>query len=715
MNTKGFVRALLASLVMASACDSTPKPASDRSGAPVARPSILLVTLDTTRADSIGPDAIGVETPAFNALAARGQRFRAAYAAVPETLPSHTSLMTGLYPAGHGVHENARILSSTHPVIAEQLKKSGYRTAAFVSSFVLARRFGLARGFDVYDDEQPTGRSERTATETTAAALAELHRPSKAPRFLWVHYFDPHAPYAPPEPFLSRYRSAPYLGEIAAMDQELGRLVAAFEEQVAREGSAAAIVVVADHGEGLGDHGESQHGHLLYQSTMHVPLILVGTGIRPGVNDTPVSTRRIYHTVLSWAGLGSRDSLVDGAGSGGIRDSGPGTRGAGAAGGSAVRAGSTGGSQPEVVLGEAMKPFLEYGWQPQVMSIEATSKTILAGKAETYDLAADPQERRSPGGGANLTSRVRAALDDYPVPSPESARASENLDEEARQRLASLGYVSAGAAPLVRKDAPRPADMIHVIDMLENASGLFVNERYAAVVPLLEKILAADPHNLDATLRLATAHSALGHERQALAAFKRAAEIAPRSPDVNLYLALHYARGRDWARAVPLLEPIVTETPERLPAVEALAAIRERQGRSAEAVALRQQIYTLRNPTGAELLKLGQLAMRAGLTPAGIDAFEKARGIQGRAFRHDLELGVLYLAARRLEDAKASLDRIPSSSPDYPMALFKRAQVSVLLGEPDRAARIAAARRRADATTGPMIARERLFQEGRRP
>jgi choline-sulfatase len=705
MNAKGIVYALLATLVLMSACGS-PK-VTDRA-APAVRPSILLVTMDTTRADSIGPDAVGIETPAFNALAARGQRFRAAYATIPETLPSHTSLMTGLYPAGHGVHENARILSSTHPVLAEQLQKAGYRTAAFVSSFVLAKRFGLARGFDVYDDEQPAGRAERTAVETTAAALAELRTPGKGPRFIWVHYFDPHYPYAPPEPFRSRYRSTPYLGEVAAMDHELGRLVTAFEEQVTREGHPAAFAVVADHGEGLGEHGESQHGHLLYQSTMHVPLIFAGAGISAGVNDTPVSTRRIYHTLMSWGGLDSGGSLVD-AGSVGNRDSGFGTR-EGDTAGLTRRSDGSGGGQPEVVLGEAMKPFLEYGWQPQVMSIEAPFKAIMAGKVEVYDLTADPQERHNLGSGANLPSRVRVALDDYPVPSPESARAPENLDDDARRRLASLGYVSAGAAPLVRKDAPRPADMVHVIEMLERASGLFVNEQYAAVIPVLEKVLAADPDNLDATLRLATAHSSLGHEQQALRAFRRAAAIAPRSPDVPLYLALHYARGRDWERAVPLLERIVSETPERLPAAEALAVIRERQGRAAEAVVLRQKIYSLRKPTAVELVRLGELAMSAGQTPAAIEAFEKARGIQGTTFGHDLELGVLYLAAQRLQDAKTSLDRVPSSSPDYPMALFKRAQVSVLLGEPDRAARIAAARQRADSTTGPLIARERLFQ-----
>jgi choline-sulfatase len=642
--------------------------------------------MDTTRVDSIGPGASGVDTPSFNALAARGRVYTQAYATVPETLPSHTSIMTGLYPAGHGIHENARTLAPAHPVIAEQLQKAGYRTTAFVSSFVLARRFGLARGFDTYDDNLPQAQSERSAAETTAAALAELHSATAAPRFMWVHYFDPHAPYTPPEPYRSRYARSPYLAEIASMDHELGRLLAAFDATAASDRRGAAIAVVADHGEGLGDHGESQHGYLLYQSTMHVPFVLAAPGLAAGASDAPVSIRRIYHTVLSWAGLGDGSGLLD-----------------------APPVAAKG--SPEPVLGESMKPFLEYGWQPQVMSIVAPFKSILAGKVETYDISTDPREERNLGGGANVPKALAAALDDYPVPSPEGATAPQNLDDEARRRLASLGYVNAGVAPIVRKDAPRPADMVPIIGMLEKASGLFVNGQYAAVIPLLEKILAADPYNLDATLRLATAHSALGHEAQAMAGFKRAAAIAPRSPDVDLYVALHYARGPEWQRAVPMLERIVAETPERLAAVEALAVIRERQGRTADAIALRQKIYTLRNPTGAELEHLGQEAMAAGQTAAATDAFERARTIEGRAFKHDLELGVLYLASRRLQDARDALDRVPSASPDYPMALFKRAQVSALLSEPDLPARIAAARRHADATTGPLIASERLFQQ----
>jgi len=652
-------RLALTAVLLLLACTKPEAPAPPR-------PSILLVTLDTTRADAIGP-----ATPSINALMARGLVFRQAYATVPQTLPSHTSMLTGLYPAGHAVHENARFLSGDHPVLAEKLHDGGYRTAAFVSSFALARRFGLARGFDVYDEEEREGRAERSAAETTERALALLDKPPAQPLFLWVHYYDPHYPYTPPEPYRTRYAANPYLGEVASMDEQLGRLVRAFERHA---GGPAAILVVADHGEGLGEHGEAQHGNLLYQSTMHVPLILVGPGVTPGTSDVPVSTRRVFHTILDWAGLGSENSLRAAA--------------------------------PEIVMGEAMKPFLDFGWQPQVMAVQGRTKTIRAGSLEMYDVIADPAEAHDLKG--ELSRPVRKALAEYPLPSLD-APSPENLSDEERRKLASLGYVASEANPVVRQDAPRPVDMTFLFPILDKASGLFVREQYAEAIPLLEKIRAVDPYNLDAVLRLASAHSALGHEPQALDAFRQAQSIAPTSPDVRTYLALHYARGKDWPRAVPLLEQIVAESPDRLPPLEALAVIRERQGRIDDAIQLRQKIYTLRAPRPAELVRLGEMAMSTGQTGVAIDAFEKARAEQDGAFDRDLELGVLYLSAHRFDEARASLDRVPEVHPAHAMVLFKRAQVSVLLHEPDSAARIERAKREADATTRQLIANERLF------
>ena len=587
-------------------------------------------------------------------------------------------MMTGLYPAGHGVHENARNLAAGHPVAAERLQKAGYRTAAFVSSFVLARRFGLARGFDVYDDELPGGAAERASTDTTDRAISYLNTQVGQQLFLWVHYFDPHTPYAPPEEFRAKYVNDPYRGEIAAMDRQLGRLVQAFE----RLGGPLAILIVADHGEGLGDHGESQHGNLLYQSTMHVPLLVVGPGISPGAVDTPVSTRRVFHTLLDLAGVDAANSLVP----------------------------SKQESAAEAVLGEAMKPFLGYGWQPQVMAIEGRRKAIFAGRLESYDVIGDPAEKQDLGAGSNLSPSLRKALHDYPLPSPAARPAPETISEEAKRKLASLGYVSAGTPPVVRKDAPRPADMIHLFDPLEKASALFVQEQYADVIPLLERILAADPNNLDAVLRLATAHSSLGHDERAVEAFKRAEAIAPASSDVPMYLGLHYARGRNWPKAVPLLEKAVSANPDRLPALEGLAIVRERQMQVTEAMTLRQKIHSLRPPSAAELVHLGELAMAARETQISIEAFEKARALQGDRFAHDLELGVLYMSLKRFEDARAALDRVPPSHSQYPMALFKRAQVSVVLAEADSAARVDRARKNADATTRELIAKERLFR-----
>ncbi len=657
------MRRALPLLVLLFACAKPETPA------PPQRPNILLITLDTTRADAIGPN-----TPAFNALAARGLQFRYAYAAVPQTLPSHTSMFTGLYPAGHGVHENARPLDEKHPLVAERLKTAGYHTAAFVSAFALAKRFGIARGFDVYDEDFGAGRAERTAKETTDRALAWLAAQSDQSLFLWVHYYDPHYPYTPPEPFRAQHPNQPYLGEVAFMDQQLGRLVAAFEQH-----GPAAIVALADHGEGLGDHGEQQHGNLLYQSTMHVPLVIAGPGVTAGMRDDAVTTRRVFHTLLDFAGIDATNSL---------------------------RA-----TASEVVMGEAMKPFLDYGWQPQVMAVDGRMKTILAGRTEAYDVIADPRETRDLAKTADLPRPVRAALRDYPLPSAQAAPTADDLDEEGRRKLASLGYIASTVKPVIRAGAPRPADMTELYPILDEAAARFVAERYAEAIPLLERILAADPTNLDAALRLATAHSSLGHDAEALAAFRRAETIAPESADVRTYLALHLARGKDWQRAVPMLERIVAETPSKVPALEALALVRERQGSIEDAIALRQKLYTLRAPSGAELVAMGSLAMQTGRTELAIESFERARAAQGVAFRNDLELGVVLLAAGRFAEARDALDRVPKSHPAYAMVLFKRAQVSVLLHEPDAQARIAAARAGANSVTRELIARERLFRQ----
>jgi tetratricopeptide (TPR) repeat protein len=664
---------LAGALALAAGCARE----ADRAAAPPPRPSLLLVTLDTTRADALAPEADAAVTPAFAALVARGLRFSQAYATAPTTLPSHTSMLTGLYPTDHGVHENGRRLSDRIPVVAERLLLLGYATAAFVSGFPLERPFGLARGFERYDDEFGRDKVERSSRETTDRALAWLASADSRPRFLWVHYYDPHEPYAPPEPFRSRFPADPYRGEIAAMDHELGRLLAAFESS--RGARAAGIIVAADHGEGRGDHGEMLHGNLLYQGVMRVPLVVAGDGIRPGTRSTPVSLRQIHATLLGLAGEKAEGGLLAPA-------EGP-------------------------VLGEAMQPFLNYRWQPQVMAVAGRYKLIRSGRLELYDVVGDPREERDVAGRMAPDRALARAVAGYSLPGQgQAVPATTSLGEEERRRLASLGYLVSGETPeAVPAGAPRAADMTRLFADLDASSLAFGEERYASAAQTFERILASDPGNLMTAVRLAACRSFLGQERAALAAFDLARRIDPRSIEVRHYLGMHYLKNGQDELAAPLFETVLGTQPDRLPAIEGLAKIRARQGRLAEAAALLERAVPLARDPGARLVEVGLLRMELGETGPAIAALEQARNSQGPTFRRNLELGVLYLAAQRLEDARASLDRVPPDHPAVAMALFKRAQVSVLLGEPDRRERIRAAWEHADPSTRRLIADERLF------
>lgn len=676
---------LLSSALALAGCSGEPAPPGDglasRAAAPAApatRPSLLLVTLDTTRADAVAPEGAASVTPVLAALATRSQRFTQAYATAPMTLPSHASMLTGLYPAGHGLHENGRRLADGVTLTPERLRALGYATAAFVSGYPLERQFGLARGFDVYDDDFGDG-VERSAEATVARALRYLEGAPAKPRFLWVHLYDPHEPYAPPEPFRSRFPDDPYLGEVAAMDASLGPLLAAFESSAP---AGFRLIVAADHGEGRGDHGEALHGNLLYQGVMRVPLLIAGTGVAPGVREDTVSLRQIAPTLLVWAGEATPGALVE-----------PG---------------------PGPVLGEAMQPFLQYRWQPQVMAIDGHLKAISAGRIELYDVVADPAEARDLAGAVDLPRELRTALRDYPLPRAGQADAAAPLGEEERKRLASLGYIASEGAPVLRADAPRPADMTALFHDLDVGSRWFVDERYRDALPLFERVLARDPGNLMVAVRIAVAHSALGEDRAALEAFERARRIDPDSLDARHYLAMHHLRYGRFERAAPLFEAVLAGQPDKVPALRGLAEVRLRERRPEEAALLYERAARLARDPELDLVPLGRIYMQMGQTEPAIDAFERARVRLGAAFDADLELGVLYLAARRFEEARAALDRVPLDAPQAPMALFKRAQVSVLLGEPDAAQRIAAARARADATTRPLIENERLFRATQR-
>lgn len=643
--------------------------------APPTRPAILLVTLDTTRADHVAPEAPAEHTPTLAALAARGVSFAHAYTTVPVTLPAHTSMLTGLYPGGHGIHENGRRVPESAPLLAPRLAALGYQTAAVVSGAPLDSAYGLARGFTTYDDDfGPTG-NEREAGPTTDRALAVLANLG-SPAFLWVHYFDAHEPYAPPQRFLDQFPGDPYRAEIAYFDHELARLIAAFEAKYPE----ARIVIVGDHGEGRGEHGEDFHGSLLYQATMRVPLLVVESGGGPARRvEAPVSTRGVYDTLLGWAQGEPAPGLLA-----------PG---------------------PDLVLGEAMKPYLDYGWQPQWMAVRGARKVIQAGAVDTeiFDVAADPRETENlVTRGATLDREMRQALSEYPLPTPGGAPLSTD-DPVARAQLASLGYlVSEGPRPL-RAEAPVPRKMAGLLTELSVASGLFSTCRYSEAAPRFERILAADPGNFSAALRLAVALGALGRDDAARRAFERARQIAPDSLDLRHYRGLYALQRGDLAAAARDLEAVLEASPTRLPTLTGLAEVYRRRGEVTASARLWRRALELEPDHLPALVAFGELAMAQGDTATALAAFERAREVAGQSFRHHLELGVLYLAARRLPEAGTSLDAVPPDHPGYAMALFKRAQVAVLAGEPDAAEAIRRARAGADESTRELIAREKLF------
>ncbi|MEM6704865.1 MAG: sulfatase-like hydrolase/transferase [Acidobacteriota bacterium] len=685
---------LLLALLFTSCSEPSPPPAETP-------PWLLLITLDTTRADALGPgaenalrEARGLDpvpsgpspTPALDALADRAARFPVAYTTAPLTLPSHTSMLTGLLPHQHGVHENSRRLRDDVGSVAQELAAAGYRTVAHVSAVPLLRQFGLNRGFDTYDD-QLQGRSERSAADTTLAALETLqtHDPQR-PLFLWVHYYDPHEPYQPPPPFDTDWDD-PYLGEIAAMDEQVGRLVEAFEALTTER----VTVIVGDHGEGLGEHGEMLHGNLLFESVARVPMLAFGTDIETGDRAGPRSIAQVRATLLDAAGL-LGDKTVKGNALN-------------------LEGWSLLAEPPPIVVAEAMKPHLQYGWQPQIMVSDGVTKALRTDEVEVWDLSRNPRETSSATDTSELPAVAREAL--RAVPLPTAAAFDEQVSVELRQRLQSLGYTSSGEVAPPREEAPRPSSMAHLFAALDRGSGLFVDGRYEEVVELFSRVLAEDPENLMVTLRLAVAESTLGRERRADELFLQAESLAPESIDVVHFAALHARRFGRLDRAEVGFRRVLETQPQRLAALRGLASIALRQGDDVQAEPLLERAAALAPDPAADFEELGHLHMRGGNTQPAIRAFERSRRSDEERFGAYLELGILYLADRRPQEAREALDAALSReqpSTERAMALFKRAQVAALLNEPDRAAWVRDALAESTPETEVLVRRERLFE-----
>ncbi|MEZ5331067.1 MAG: sulfatase-like hydrolase/transferase [Thermoanaerobaculia bacterium] len=528
LHRPSVILALAVCSMSVASCDRR-EPPETRLGSTsrAARPDLVLVTIDTLRADHLpawGYEA--VDTPTLDALVREGVRFASAVSTVPFTLPAHSSILTGRYPPAHGVRENVGyVLRDDVPTLAETLSTAGYRTGGFVSSFVLDGRWGVGRGFDRYFDdfEAPAGERsnmaavQRDGAETVAQAIAWLDGLDRErPFFLWVHLYEPHDPYTPPEPYLSRYAGRPYDGEIAYADALLGRLVEALEARGLWKDTG--LVVTGDHGEGLGDHGEAFHGFFVYDSTVHVPLVLrLPADAQAGrVVDAPVSHVDLLPTFAELAGT-VPPSGIDG---GSLLP---------------LARGERQGSSP--VYSESLYPLLHYGWAPLRALRDGSLKYIDAPEPELFDIAADPHERDNVvrSRRADL-ERLRNGLDSLRerIESDAGSAAEADLDEETLARLQALGYLAGGGgvSPAEEGDRERadPKEKVGLHRLVMAAQSALGAGNEALARRQLEKAAAEDPDLLDVHQMLGSLDAQAGDQEAAIAHFQRALELDRSTP-----------------------------------------------------------------------------------------------------------------------------------------------------------------------------------------
>jgi len=493
------------------------------SPAVVRRPSLILLTLDTTRSDHVGPQPGKASlTPHLDALGGRGLRYAKALSPAPLTLPAHCTLLTGLDPPAHRVRDNGTTALGTGvPTLASVLARHGYATAAFVSSRVLDRRFGLDRGFSVYDDRMPAerlgeyGYPERDALAVTNAALAWAEkRPRGRPYFLWVHYYDPHLPYAAPGPPASS-PAARYAAEVAYMDVQIGRLL----ETLSPDGARTVVAAVGDHGEMLGEHGEAAHGIFLYRASLEVPAILAGPGVPRGtvVSET-VGTRALPSALLRLLGLPSEAQAF-----------GPPLPGLGLKGAAPA---------PAVVYSETMLPATAYGWSALQAVSDDRWRFIRAPRPELFDLAADPSEQHNLAGDHPVDrARMERALLGV-AGGARGAGVPVKPDAALAESLASLGYHSGASG--AREGTIDPKDGIGMLAELDETRAWVREGRAREAAAKLEDLVKRSPGNVPFLVRLAVAQAAAGRPEAGAATLKHAVGLNPRLDFLHAHLADAY-------------------------------------------------------------------------------------------------------------------------------------------------------------------------------
>jgi len=554
-------RALLLLLTALAGC---------RGPAPAQGANVVLITLDTVRADHIGTYGYAdARTPEIDALADESAVFETAISVAPITLPTHTTLFTGEYPFRHGVRNNGSFrLAEEAETLAERFRAAGYDTAAVVSAMVLDSKFGLDQGFRIYDDDLYAGEEQKLfmfkevrAEVTIDKVLALLEGELREPFFLWVHLFDPHADYQPPPPYDVLFLEQPYDGEIAYVDKQLGRLFDALRS--GGRDSRTVTVLTADHGDSLGDHGEQTHGIFIYRSTTHVPMMVRGPGIAPQRIEGLVSQVDVAPTLTELAGL-------EPLGEDGVSLVGTLARGKPVP------------SRPGVYI-ESLNPRMHFGWH-ELRAIDAgDEKYIDAPRPELYDLTDDPGEATNlyPGGDSEALAE---RLTEWAEGDDLDALRIEALDAETRDMLEQLGYVSELAEAPTGEALPDPKDVAHRWVDLQICHAMVRAQRDAEAGACLESVLESDPLNWAAAMSLAGILRRLGQPAKALEVLGKALERDPNNVKALISLAESYQALERFDDAIAALERACAASPTDPEPWEKLAELYQDRGEADAAV-----------------------------------------------------------------------------------------------------------------------------------
>jgi arylsulfatase A-like enzyme/Tfp pilus assembly protein PilF len=649
--------------------------------------NVIVITLDTTRADHLA--AYGykdVKTPNIDALAQRGVLFEQAITPVPLTLPSHTSIFTGQYPIHHGVRNNGTFRVPEEAVtMAEILKSRGFHTGAVIGAFVLDSKYGLDQGFDTYDDNLHGGKKgpmfmfdERPGRMVTDAALAWL-KDRPAPFFLWLHYFDVHANYEPPPPFDVLYDKRPYDGEIAGVDQQVGRLLAALDESNRRKDTL--VVLTADHGESLGEHGEATHSLSIYDATMHVPLLFSHPALPQGLRvKGQVRLIDILPTVLDLVSIESPEG-IDGQ--------------------SLVPTLRTAEAVDRESYIETLVPRFNNGWA-ELRGVRTTShKYIRAPKPELYDLDADPRETQNLfESQPDTVDRLSHGLDAYLATDVAltggAAGATLQLSAADRERLAALGYNVDNLGPAPQGDLPDPKDKIALWEEFQAAQGLMRQRKHKDAIVALRALLDKDPGNVMAHSSLATALLGEGQEAAAKEQYERVIALDPRRAQGRMSLARLYRRQGKLNEAFETLKEALANGGDEPEVASEFADLFQEAGNIEKSIEWYKEALR-RDPNYVKaLIGLSNTYHRAGRDTEALAALDQALQIDPRNADALYNQGVVKEALNKQDEAFELYRRALEIQPDHVPALNNLGSYYERTG--DSAKAIAAYRRVIDAS-----------------